>query len=640
MKLKAISLKIIISFLVSLGMNMQNSVLATTYYVNDAVLNGNDSYTTAIGAAGNNGLSPSTPKLSVVVVAGLVVPGDIVYIDGGTFTGDFAFSNLTGTAGSPIQFIGNGTTKTIIQGVAGGNAWTIRLDNSKYMTFDKMKVISAAGEWAFQIYRDSDNNTISNCETDADQYAVDILRYNGAGSPDLSPDNNLVTNCLLNSKYVGVRIKSDNLDGSWATSATNGPISNIIRDNIVNVNGATVYASMELQATRTNTIIRNKFSSTGNTDVGTMALIHFCANQIIENNYVVNHTPIGASPYFNAALYFDDNSGATITHNSFYSESHTLYFGDGGAAGTLTNVSLYNNIFYSNLKNSICFPVDAAAKFNACDGNMYYAPAGFVASATVTNMNFAQWQAYLPGAGNEAQGFNANPSFVAPASNNLDLNSGSPAINVVNVASSVSDDIYSTARPNGPKKDVGAYEAIVAPVTLIYFMASCNQENVTVTWVTGNEINNDYFILEKSISPAGEFSEVTRIDGQGKGISTKAKTYQFRDNYNGASYYRIKQVDIDGNFTYTNVTRSNCTSQKVIVINSGDQLEIVCSEASAGEEIQVSIISLKGQELIQTGLSLSSVGSTQISISNLNPAMYILSVKKGTEVFSTKFLKE
>ncbi len=496
---------------------------------------------------------------------------------------------------------------------------------------------------SFQIYNGSNYNTISYCEADADEYGVDIYRSSG-GTAGPSPQNNIVENSIIKSKYVGVRIKSYRSGSTWLAFATTGPINNIVRDNTISAIGTSIYAALELHATRTNTILRNKISSTGNTALGTIAFLHHTASQIIENNYVVNHSPFSVG-FPNAAIAFDDNTGlgAGLTHNSFYAESYALYYAnnDGGGTFNCENISIYNNIFYSNAKDAIYFE-GVNAKFAYADGNMYYAPAGSVAVVNGATMSFAAWKTYDPdaaAAGSELQGFNANPSYMNPASDNLDLNSGSPAIDVVNVATSVSNDIYSIARPVGPKKDVGAYESVLAPIQLLYFIASCDGEKVTVTWITATEINNDYFVLEKSVDGIN-FTEVAQVDGQGQGVHSKTTTYQYADSYDGASYYRIKQTDLDGSSTYTHITQSNCTSQKVVVLNYGDRISIVCPGAENGDKIQVSILSLKGQEVVQTELSLSSDKTAELAISNLSSSMYILTVKKGGELFSAKFLKE
>jgi hypothetical protein len=66
-----------------------------------------------------------------------------------------------------------------------------------------------------------------------------------------------------------------------------------------------------------------------------------------------------------------------------------------------------------------------------------------------------------------------------------------------------------------------------------------------VSWITGSEINNNYFILERS-SDNEAFEELARI--QGNGTTSEQQEYTVTDKFplNGYNYYRLTQVDFDG----------------------------------------------------------------------------------------------
>lgn len=129
------------------------------------------------------------------------------------------------------------------------------------------------------------------------------------------------------------------------------------------------------------------------------------------------------------------------------------------------------------------------------------------------------------------------------------------------------------------------------PIQLINFTASTtNRMSVTTEWVTATEFNNDRFELERSLDGVN-FEHVATV--RSKGNSSSITNYSFEDvtPYKGTSYYRLKQVDLDGMFTvypmvsvylsgeinvdsylYPNPTSSNCSiefnqhlNQKVVV---------------------------------------------------------------------------
>ncbi len=91
------------------------------------------------------------------------------------------------------------------------------------------------------------------------------------------------------------------------------------------------------------------------------------------------------------------------------------------------------------------------------------------------------------------------------------------------------------------------------PITLINFQAIKNNSNVNINWQTVSEINNDYFVLEKS-KDGIEFNAIENIKGAGN--SNVLLNYNIIDYtpYNGISYYRLKQVDYTGIISYSKIT--------------------------------------------------------------------------------------
>jgi len=91
------------------------------------------------------------------------------------------------------------------------------------------------------------------------------------------------------------------------------------------------------------------------------------------------------------------------------------------------------------------------------------------------------------------------------------------------------------------------------PIELIEFDAVPNaNEDVDVSWVTGSEINNDYFVIERS---KGGANWIPLDSLPGAGDSYVELNYAYVDNtpHNGVSYYRLRQVDYDKNYSYSDV---------------------------------------------------------------------------------------
>ncbi len=91
------------------------------------------------------------------------------------------------------------------------------------------------------------------------------------------------------------------------------------------------------------------------------------------------------------------------------------------------------------------------------------------------------------------------------------------------------------------------------PVNLVSFDATVHNNNVILTWKTATETNNSGFEIQRKTNNSVTWDKVTFING--KGSSTEPSEYKFIDeNLQPNKYfYRLKQVDLDGSYTYYNV---------------------------------------------------------------------------------------
>ncbi|NIR48733.1 hypothetical protein GWO43_09875 [candidate division KSB1 bacterium] len=94
----------------------------------------------------------------------------------------------------------------------------------------------------------------------------------------------------------------------------------------------------------------------------------------------------------------------------------------------------------------------------------------------------------------------------------------------------------------------------VVPVELVSFSAEVKENSVKLKWVTVSETNNFGFEIQKS-ADGKAFSEIGFLTG--KGTTTVQQEYVFHDTdiQAGAFFYRLKQIDTDGAFEYSNMLR-------------------------------------------------------------------------------------
>ncbi len=89
------------------------------------------------------------------------------------------------------------------------------------------------------------------------------------------------------------------------------------------------------------------------------------------------------------------------------------------------------------------------------------------------------------------------------------------------------------------------------PIELLNFNAeNYSETTVNVTWQTASEIDNDYFTVERSAN-GQHWQSIGQVNGAGN--SSVLLSYNLFDQnpLNGVSYYRLKQTDFNGDFTYS-----------------------------------------------------------------------------------------
>lgn len=103
--------------------------------------------------------------------------------------------------------------------------------------------------------------------------------------------------------------------------------------------------------------------------------------------------------------------------------------------------------------------------------------------------------------------------------------------------------------------DVVAGSAVVTstlPIKLLHFAVREQNGKAVLQWATSQEINSNHFVVERSIDGIN-FFEVTKVTAAGNSNNTVNYAYVDENAGKGISYYRLKQVDNDGRFTFSAV---------------------------------------------------------------------------------------
>ncbi len=189
----------------------------------------------------------------------------------------------------------------------------------------------------------------------------------------------------------------------------------------------------------------------------------------------------------------------------------------------------------------------------------------------------------------------------------------------------------------------------VLPVTYQSFNAVVNNNAVNLSWTTSAELGNDHFEIEKSFDES-DFSTAGLVLGAQTEING-INQYSFQDkeiSNHSVIYYRLKQVDVDGNFTYSpvKVVRiSNITDQKISVQVMPnpymDKLNISFTSNSTGKA-EIRMINASGAMVKKTESSINQ-GSNNLQLQDLSsqlPGLYVVNiVVNGQSIGSQKIIK-
>ncbi len=167
------------------------------------------------------------------------------------------------------------------------------------------------------------------------------------------------------------------------------------------------------------------------------------------------------------------------------------------------------------------------------------------------------------------------------------------------------------------------------PVELLLFEAIADNRKVKLIWSTANESNNKDFTIERS-KDGENWEEAFTIEGTGN--SNNKMNYSQWDHYplNGVSYYRLKQTDYDGKFTYSWTRKVDIESGFIFKVYPNPSKGEFIVEMEEPEKASVNLFNSLGQPVSTTQTIIS--GSIIVSVPYNNKGVYHLQVDNGKDV--------
>lgn len=187
------------------------------------------------------------------------------------------------------------------------------------------------------------------------------------------------------------------------------------------------------------------------------------------------------------------------------------------------------------------------------------------------------------------------------------------------------------------------------PIELLSFSAKLNfHQQVDLQWITATETNNDYFTVERS---ADGFAFEGIITTKGAGNSTSAITYDKIDYspLSGLSYYRLKQTDFDGKFSYSQIVPIEYTETvrdftlypNPVIRNGSDNITFQLEGLVKDSSVLLVLRDVLGKEFYSKIILTDNIGNIKLAIESSEPipaGIYIISATSNNQLMSKKVI--
>ena len=194
---------------------------------------------------------------------------------------------------------------------------------------------------------------------------------------------------------------------------------------------------------------------------------------------------------------------------------------------------------------------------------------------------------------------------------------------------------------------VSGTSLVPLPLTLINFSGQATTAGNLLNWQTASEENTSYFEVQRTAAGSSTFEDLGRVAAAGN--SSLTRQYNYTDAFSGATHptysYRLKMVDLDGQYTYSPVVTLGSMVPSLTVTVSPNPfvqpVSVTVGSPVAGTA-NVVVLDMSGARLAERSVVLQK-GDNALDVSliaGLPQGVYLLQVTTGTQQQTVRFVKE
>ena len=189
----------------------------------------------------------------------------------------------------------------------------------------------------------------------------------------------------------------------------------------------------------------------------------------------------------------------------------------------------------------------------------------------------------------------------------------------------------------------------IIPVELTSFTADVSENDVLVEWITATETNNQGFEIQRR-DYGNEFAAIGFVEGNGTTTQTHSYSYTDKNLNGGKYYYRLKQIDFDGSYEYSNVIEVSVNIPTVFSLeqnypNPFNPATIIKYSIPENSYVTLKIYDILGDEIETLVNEEKPAGTYELEfnshssdVRNLTSGVYFYQLKAGSFVETKKMV--
>ena len=172
------------------------------------------------------------------------------------------------------------------------------------------------------------------------------------------------------------------------------------------------------------------------------------------------------------------------------------------------------------------------------------------------------------------------------------------------------------------------------PVKLVNFNAKQSDDMIAINWQTASEINNNYFVLERS-SDGVNFTPITKVKGADNSSTLLNYSFNDPDPLDGINYYRLEQVDYNEDITYSTIIAVEYNKASVTIYPNPNEGTFTISYLHEQQTYAIEITDMEGKSIYTN--SITKMPAT-IELSDVPPGMYIVRLQLNEGIVTRKLI--